>query len=270
MSCGKTWNTTAGFGGIPLVLCCQYFLWFAIYSLAGWIYESLLCSVRERKWINRGFLNGPYCPIYGAGAVLDLVLLGNIRNPVVLFFAGMLVTGILEYLTSWLLETLFHARWWDYRYLRFQIHGRVCLLGGLVFGTMTVVLIYGIHPWTARMTAKIPPFLLIGISTLLMIGLLIDVTFTVIHLNSFNKKLRQAYQKAEYLADELAYRADYMKIRVEQFRARKSRKLSEQAKTLLQRLTWHERKILRSFPQFQSTRYSEVVERLKEAFRNHR
>ncbi len=252
-----------------MLLSYQYFLWFAIYSLAGWVYESLLCSIREWKWINRGFLNGPYCPIYGAGALLDIMLLGKIDHPIALFFAGMLVTGILEYITSWLLETLFHARWWDYRYMRFQIHGRVCLLGGVVFGAMSVLLMKVIHPHVAWATKQIPPLLLAHLSGLLLAGFCADVIFTVIHLNSFNKKLKLAHQRAELLANELAARAGNMRNWVgQELRTRKSRKITELAKAMLRKLTWHERKILRSFPRFQSTRYSEVVEKLKEAFRS--
>lgn len=76
-----------------------------IYSIIGWVYESTICSIGHRKLINRGFLNGPYCPIYGTGAVLVLLVLGRIQNPVLLFFAGALVTCSLEYLTSWLMES---------------------------------------------------------------------------------------------------------------------------------------------------------------------
>lgn len=83
-----------------------WFLWLMIYSVIGWVYESTICSIGQRKLINRGFLNGPYCPIYGTGAVLVLLVLGRIQNPVLLFFAGAVLTCSLEYLTSWLMEKL--------------------------------------------------------------------------------------------------------------------------------------------------------------------
>lgn len=85
-----------------------WFLWLMIYSIIGWVYESTICSIGHRKLINRGFLNGPYCPIYGTGAVLVLLVLGRIQNPVLLFFAGALVTCSLEYLTSWLTDAAFN------------------------------------------------------------------------------------------------------------------------------------------------------------------
>ena len=118
-----------------------WFLWLMIYSIIGWVYESTICSIGHRKLINRGFLNGPVCPIYGTGAVLVLLVLGRIQNPVLLFFAGALVTCSLEYLTSWLMEKLFHARWWDYSKRKFNIGGRVCLIGAVVFGAFSVVLV---------------------------------------------------------------------------------------------------------------------------------
>ena len=109
----------------------KYMIWLFFYSVVGWIYESTLCSVRAHKFINRGFLNGPYCPIYGWGAVLDILILGKVQNPVLLFFLGAIVTCSLEYFTSYIMEKLFHARWWDYSKRKFNINGRVCLLGAV-------------------------------------------------------------------------------------------------------------------------------------------
>ena len=93
---------------------CQYFLCFAVFSFIGWAYETVYYSIQQRKFVNSGFLSTCFCPIYGMGAMLDLILLGWIENPLILFFAGMVVTCSLEYFVSWLLETLFHKRWWDY------------------------------------------------------------------------------------------------------------------------------------------------------------
>ena len=128
------------------------FLWFMIYSVVGWIYESILCSVAQKKFINRGFLNGPYCPIYGSGAVLVILVLGKLTNPFLLFFAGALLTCSLEYLTSFVMEKLFHARWWDYSKRKFNINGRVCLIGAVVFGAFSTVLVLWIHPLVTKLT----------------------------------------------------------------------------------------------------------------------
>ena len=118
-----------------------YFMLLMIYSFIGWVYESVLCSITQKTLVNRGFLNGPICPIYGFGALSVILLLKDIQhNLIALFLASMVVTGVLEYLTSYLLEHFFHAKWWDYSDQPFQIEGRVCLLGVTVFGLMSVLL----------------------------------------------------------------------------------------------------------------------------------
>ncbi len=127
---------------------CRYFLCFAVFSFIGWAYESLYYTIQQKKWINSGFLNTCFCPIYGIGAMLDLMLLGWIENTYALFFAGMFITAVLEYFVSWLLETLFHQRWWDYTNWPLNIRGRVCLIGGMAFGVLTVLLIRFIAPFT--------------------------------------------------------------------------------------------------------------------------
>ena len=97
------------------------------YNIVGWIYETLVCSIQEKRLVfNRGFLAGPYCPIYGSGALLDVFLLGWIHNPVLLFFAGMLVNCTLEYLTGWALEEMVGL----YR-LVFKYQGQDLLLGSV-------------------------------------------------------------------------------------------------------------------------------------------
>ena len=111
------------------------FLWLVIYSVAGWVYESTLCSVQERKLVNRGFLNGPLCPVYGVGSVVVLLVIGNLQNNIpALFLAGLVLTCTVEYMTAWLLETLFDTKWWDYSHMKYNLHGRICLLGAIVFG----------------------------------------------------------------------------------------------------------------------------------------
>lgn len=144
---------TLPFGVYPFE---QLMLWFALYSFLGWVYEKLFCSMRAHHEVKRGFLYGPYCPIYGFGAVADVVLLGWITNPLVLFAAGAIVAGSMEYVTGWLLETLFNRRWWDYTNRPFNIKGRVCLLSLVVFGVFAVVLIDLIHPLVSGALSLMP------------------------------------------------------------------------------------------------------------------
>jgi hypothetical protein len=106
------------------------FLIFIIFSVVGWISEVLYVGIFfEHKFVNRGFLHGPLCPIYGFGGLSILLLPQSLYSTwVMLFFAGMLFGTIVEYISSWILEKLFHTRWWDYSHYKFNIRGRVCLL----------------------------------------------------------------------------------------------------------------------------------------------
>ena len=124
------------------------FLLLILYSFLGWCGEMVYCSIGQRKLCEkRGFLNGPLCPIYGHGALLVLVALGQRwNNPISTFLIGMVLTSAVEYLTSYLMEKLFHMRWWDYSHHHFQLNGRICLLNSTLFGLACLVLRYVVHP----------------------------------------------------------------------------------------------------------------------------
>lgn len=128
---------------------CALFLLFIAYSTIGWCGEMLYCSVpKGRLCEKRGFLNGFLCPIYGCGALLVLYALhGGFQNPLLTFLGGLVLTSSLEYFTSWLMEKLFHMRWWDYSHYKYQINGRVCLLNSICFALACVALCHLLHPW---------------------------------------------------------------------------------------------------------------------------
>lgn len=152
---------------------CRYFLCFAVFSFIGWLYESLYYTIQQKKPINSGFLSTCFCPIYGIGALLNLVFLGNIKNTAILFLAGMVVTGVLEYFVSWLLEELFHHRWWDYTNWPLNINGRVCIFGAIAFGILTVMLIKIIAPFTMNMINSLgilPLYILTAIVAFILIA----------------------------------------------------------------------------------------------------
>lgn len=124
-----------------------YFALFIIYAVAGWIMEVITKLIFERKLGDRGFLIGPYCPIYGCGAILITLLLTRFYSqPVLLFVMAILVCGILEYFTSYIMEKIFNARWWDYSNSKFNINGRVCLETIIPFGILGLVIIYVTNP----------------------------------------------------------------------------------------------------------------------------
>lgn len=184
-----------------------FFLWFIIYSFIGWVYESTICSlVKYHKLINRGYLKGPICPIYGAGAVVNFMLVGWIDNWVLLFAATMITSGIVEYFTSYAMEKLFHQRWWDYTRYRFNLNGRICLWGCLIFGGANVALLKILHPVIMHYTAEIPDMLLLKISVTLYLILLIDIIYTTLHMETMQKKVEQ-------LTSRIQMRKEYYRVR---------------------------------------------------------
>lgn len=125
-----------------------YILLFFFYSAAGWFVESLYRSIGEKRIINSGFLTGPMCPIYGTGALVMTVFLYNPFKDNLLagFLLGMLLCDLVEYITSVLMEVLFHARWWDYTYEFLNIRGRICLKHTLYWGIASIAFVKLIHP----------------------------------------------------------------------------------------------------------------------------
>lgn len=125
----------------------EILLFFAC-AFLGWVMEVSCKAVQFRRFINRGFLIGPYCPIYGCGAVLIGRILSRFaQEPVAVFVLAMVVCGVLEYLTSYAMEKLFHARWWDYSQKRFNLNGRVCANTLIPFGLMGLLLVYRVQPF---------------------------------------------------------------------------------------------------------------------------
>lgn len=167
-----------------------YFIWFMLYSFTGWLYESTICSIlKHHKFINRGYLLGPYCPVYGFGAIINLILLDNIESSILIFLLSMITSGALEYITSYIMEKLFHARWWDYSQYPLNLYGRICLYGCLIFGGANVILIKIIHPYVTELTGDITdPVIQIGSIILLML-ILFDTVVTTVRTKDCNAKL---------------------------------------------------------------------------------
>ena len=163
-----------------------WFLYLVIYSFIGWAYESTVCSVAERKLVNRGFLNGPVCPIYGVGAVAVIALLNPLKdNILALFFSSATLTTTLEYVTSWLMETLLHARWWDYSQRRWNINGRICAVTLIPFGILGLVMIYLVKPFLFRLFAQIPQPWMDGVCAVLVAVFLTDTVIPRRFLGKF-------------------------------------------------------------------------------------
>ncbi len=160
-----------------------YFLLFIIYATLGWLIEVIGKLIEKKRFINRGFLIGPYCPIYGFGALAITFLLKKYTSDIIaLFVMAILVCGTLEYLTSYFMEKIFHARWWDYSSKKFNINGRVCLNTIIPFGLLGCFIMYVSNPFLLKVLNALPDLALYILSTTLFIIFIVDniISFNVI------------------------------------------------------------------------------------------
>ncbi len=175
-----------------------YFLLFIIYAVIGWCMEVTCKLIQYKKFIDRGFLIGPYCPIYGVGALLITFLLNKYtQDPVVLFVMAVVVCGILEYLTSYFMEKIYHARWWDYSSKKFNINGRICLSNLIAFGILGMFIMYISNPFLIGQLGKLTPmWLSIIFWTILAIFLTDNIVSGIIN-NSIKTTTKQLGEKMD-------------------------------------------------------------------------
>lgn len=262
----------------PLLKFSYTFLLLIIYSILGWCGEMIYCSAGQRKLCEkRGFLNGPICPIYGHGALIVLLCLhGGCKNPLLTFLLGAVLTSLVEYITSFAMEKLFHMRWWDYSQYKFHINGRVCLLNSTLFGLASVFLCHFANPpisaWLAGLLASGAA---VPLSLILLAVYLTDIVLSVrgaIQLGGRLARLHAIYgelsEKLESMTAEarqtvhtkLEERGGELTARLEAVRQEAQQKL----RTLYDRQSLFERRLLRSFPTMRSIHYPEAMKKWKE------
>ncbi|MBS7021081.1 MAG: putative ABC transporter permease [Firmicutes bacterium] len=165
------------------------FLLFMIYSFLGWMMEVVCCFSISKKIINRGFLIGPYCPIYGFGALFITLFLDLIpsKNPIFIFITCILICSFLEYSTSYILEKIFHARWWDYSDKKFNLNGRICLETMVPFGILGLLIYYITNPIFKDILGKLSANVLSFTSSTILFIVIIDILLSLqvlIHFRS--------------------------------------------------------------------------------------
>ncbi|OPJ56712.1 putative ABC transporter permease [Clostridium chromiireducens] len=169
-----------------------YLFHFIIYSFLGWICETTYCSIIDKQYVNRGFLKGPFCPIYGAGALIVVIILSPFSdNIIMLYLTAMIFTSILEYITGFLLETMFHLKWWDYSNYKFNIKGRVCLLNSTLFGILSVITIEIINPILVDITKSFSINVVIWTCNILIIYFAVDAMITTARVMQLGGKLKE-------------------------------------------------------------------------------
>lgn len=225
-------------------------LYFFCYSLLGYLVEVAYCSIREKRLVNRGFLHGPYLPIYGFGSLLVILFFSRFSEHMILLFVlSVLGTSVLEYITSYLLEVFFHAKLWDYSTYPLNIHGRVCALNSTLFGLLSLSLIYVIHPALARLLSMLrEPSLSLG-ARLILLVISIDTTSSVFRMAAFQKQLAEFRLKAKEIEERIDLVSKLMPTtNLERLKER----LDDEREVLKQRLERASHHILNAFPSITS------------------
>ena len=197
----------------------QLFILFMMYSFIGWIIEMIHQMLRDKKTTNRGFLVGPYCPIYGFGAILMIILLNRyLDQPITLFVMSIVIFSILEYFTSFIMEKLFKARWWDYTKYKFNINGRICLETMIPFGVGGLIAMYIVNPFFTKCLFSTPEVVLTIIYITLAIILIIDIALSssiMVNITSTIKKVKKDNtEEITNKVKELIMQKNYLKKRI--------------------------------------------------------
>ncbi len=180
-----------------------------IFAFAGWIYESTFVTIRDRKPTNRGFLVGPIIPLYGFGAVTVYILLRPFSGCAsLLYIMGMVVATVLEYITSWLMEIAFHAKWWDYSKEPYNFRGRIALIPSMFWGILSLLMFDVFQPAADWIINKIPYETGKVLLAVFMILTVFDLVYTAITTVNFRKQLENLYEfrkELEYLLEEVQF-----------------------------------------------------------------
>ena len=251
-------------------------LLFTIYSFIGWLSESIYCSILEKRLINRGFLNGPVCPVYGFGALLVLFVLTGLRDHLLLLFlTAVVLTSALEYVTALALEKTFHAKYWDYSGQPFNIRGRVCLKNSLMFGGMSVLAVTVIHPTLIALIVRLLPAVQAVLATLLLCAYALDTALSTNAMHGLNGKLDELQaildEKKELIRAATEEKKEALQSsfleHLEEVTNGRLRMVYESRPEIKFSFRPIQRRLIRAFPHMESLRNKESLQRVREIIR---
>ena len=254
---------------------------FIIYAFLGWCSEVAFAAVNKGKFVNRGFLNGPVCPIYGVGMLIVVLCLWNLRDrPLLLFLGSALLTTALEFVTGFVLERFFHDKWWDYSDMPFNIKGYVCLKFTILWGLAASFIIGAIHRFIYMLIEKTPFVLGVILLAVFSAAFIADFIVTLTALVKLPKKLKamaEAERALRAVSDKIGENisdttiaakekgealAEENKARLEESRAEYEKKKKELS-AMLER-NFVQRRIFKAFPNLKNGRYKAIFDRISE------
>ena len=233
--------------------------YFVIYSFLGWVMESIVRSIAEKKLINTGFLVGPMCPIYGIGAMIMLLFLDRFENNIpLLFIVSIVVLTIWEYLVGVLLETIFKTKYWDYSDQKFNFQGRVCLTNSICWGILGVLFVKGIHPAIIKLLEKVNIHILHYAIFIIAIVAIVDMIVSAIKVKNIKVTLEKIEELNKEIKEKLKEVKKLTKETEEASEKLEKGKNSENVKAIVESLKKKRNRIIR--------RLYRNVYRLKKAF----
>ena len=248
-------------------ICC-YVTWFGVFSLGGWVYECTFCAIKNRRWDNRGFLFGPVCPIYGFAGVAVLLLLTWLPRVLSVSSTSMpwwevfvfcsVGSAVLEYLTSYLLERFFHARWWDYSKIPLNLNGRICLPFALCFGLAGTLGYYYLAIPIASVSSGVP-LVTWEVLALFIVGLMCaDLGLTVSALTDLGKRIESAQSAFDAVMNVAV-------TDIASGRPPLGEDVSQSTKRIAAGMSGLQRRALRTVTNFTSERRNAAAQRLRRA-----
>lgn len=266
-------------------------LYFFVYGFLGWCTEVIFAAFKQHRFVNRGFLNGPICPIYGVGVTLVIACLEAFQsNLLLLYISSVILVTVLEGVTGWAMDKLFHNKWWDYSKLPFNIGGYVCLLFSLIWGVACVFIVYFVHPLIHQVLSLIPHTAGIALIAILGIALLSDMIVTTSAIVKFNQYLEllkhitdelhaisnqigaELYQNVMYVLDmqeSSRQKLDDVKLEVSEEIRMQIVELKTRAQNLGEKVPKPARRLLKAFPKLESRNYKAQLELFRQKLEQH-
>lgn len=250
----------------------QYFVEFIFFSFLGWVWESVYCTISEKRWQDRGFLFGPVCPIYGGCVVAARLVFGGLSQispgPAPLWQIFVICTAgsaVAEYVTSWVLECRFHARWWDYSRLPLNLKGRISLPVSLCFGLAGIAVVRYLLPWTSGLHSAVPPMVYEGLAIGFALLFGADFALTEASLSAliedverihaeFNTKAQKTYETVSRVPQRLENAGIEKREAIEARMRSGEARLREAVEHNAARLSWAQRHTLSRIHSFKPRR----------------
>lgn len=256
----------------------SYVWFFIIYSFLGWCVEVCFCTIHTGKAVNRGFLNGPVCPIYGFGMLFLIICLKPFQNNLFLLYVGaVFLTSLLEFVAGFVLKKMFHTSWWDYSDLKYNLGGYICLKFSLAWGVGGVLAIKIVHPIVDWLVGFSVASVGAAILCILLIVLICDAIVTVNVIAKLNKDLGKIAQVASFLhhqsdslADTLGGEALSVESKIEdskevidEKKAAGGARLDILRAEILDSKNFLQRRLLNAFPKMKNEKYDTALSQLK-------